>query len=166
MTNAVPTLQKSASNSILDLSKVVGAEPLSDALFESIQELKLPEMPRHQHSSQAEIYRIELLLAILGYSYACNIFRSREIETRMLRKRGSGEFLDTTSLGWEEFSQFRKLYRDVLKDCLIRLFKKAAQFPDASNLHAPFLASDALIEEEVEHRLSVARELDSFDRDN
>lgn len=122
----------------------------------------------------------EVILAILTHCYAIGIYRSQEIEQRILRRKAGRDLFLCVPLDWKTFAQFRRHNRALVKQCLMNVLQQsfrvrwnnnAIKRAEALGTRFSALASatDArflhLLAWEAERRIALAVELDYIDQD-
>lgn len=152
-----------------DLSQSVGEKALVKLVLDAVQTVDSARLK--EEAGKLPGFRPQMLLTLLTYCYAARIYGSRDIEWAMVHDRTVRYICARTFPNWQTLRRFRRGNRDVIAECLTRVFKQAwaLQFEDGNALYdcdewfeGPFSEQ---ISAEVLNRLDIAALHDGVESD-
>ena len=120
-----------------DLRQWLGTAELVKLVLEAVQKVDWSFPPLMTLRQQERRFRPQILLTLLSYSYASGLYESEEIEAGVysdatLRYLAAKSFPDRRTL-----RRFRRQQRELIKQCLIHVFKEAWRMKCGPDMDAP-----------------------------
>lgn len=160
---------KEAGALSVDWSAQLGNHTLLKIVLDAVQTVDAACLLKNE--PQPPGYRPQMLLTLLTYCYASNVFGSRDIEAATDYDPTARYICAHTFPEWPAVRRFRRQHREWLEHCLTVVLKQAwaAKFEQGEAIHLGYLwfewQFNQQINTEVRRRLELASIIDGAESD-